>query len=126
MKSKILCVFLFLACQGEYSFAQWQQTHGAPTFGACAFAANSKSVFVADENGKGVYRSTDNGANWTKSGNGLTCDSVYALAASDKVIFAGSYYYANRIGGVCRSTDNGVNWTQTTTGLSGAYVTAFT
>jgi hypothetical protein len=54
----------------------------------------------------GVYRSTNNGLNWTQTS--LNNKLISSLAIKDNMIFAGDNAQAI----VYRSTDNGNNWTQ--------------
>lgn len=56
----------------------------------------------------GVFRSTDNGKNWTQLNSGLTDTSVIALSAVGNVLFAGT-----DSSGVFRSTNGGAGWVQT-------------
>ena len=66
-------------------------------------------IFVCTE--KGIFRSTDNGANWTT----VFPDSTYFMGISirsDGYIFAGTYE-----DGVFRSIDNGGSWTAINNGL---------
>jgi photosystem II stability/assembly factor-like uncharacterized protein len=61
----------------------------------------------------GVYLSTNNGTNWTIVNNGLTYQSVNALASSGDNIFAGVYYGGpGHVGGVFLSIDDGTSWTE--------------
>ncbi len=53
----------------------------------------------------GLYRSTDEGATWTKTSIGNTVYSVQALARSSDTIVAACYF-----AGVFISTDNGRSW----------------
>jgi uncharacterized protein (TIGR03437 family) len=100
--------------------ATWAQTSG-PGGGNClAFAVQGKSVFAGTIGG-GVFRTTDNGVNWTQVNNGLTNTNVFALAMSGTTLFAGT-----RLGGVFRSTDNGANWIQVNNGLTNLIVYALT
>ena len=41
--------------------------------------------------GSGVFRSTDNGANWSGANNGLTYPLVFSLAGDGTNLFAGTY-----------------------------------
>ena len=68
----------------------------------------------------GVFRSTDNGDNWTAVNTGLSNTiSTLAINSSDH-IFAGI-----SAPGVFRSTDNGGNWTDVSTGLTAGGVICF-
>ena len=105
--------FLLLSCfiivtafflQNEI-YAQW--THTGPEGGEVrAFCANATNIFTAPWSG-GIYRSTDDGANWTEVNNGLTDVNIRVTA-----LFAnGTYIYAGLWGsGVFLSTDNGNSW----------------
>ncbi|MGH9833143.1 MAG: Ig-like domain-containing protein, partial [Blastocatellia bacterium] len=62
--------------------------------------------------GGGIFISTNNGASWSTSSQGLPADAeIRALAVSDNPIFAA---LSN---GIYRSTDNGSNWTRLSNGL---------
>lgn len=67
----------------------------------------------------GVYRSTDNGANWTTSSQGLT-GTVYALHARDSLVFAGLDG-----GGVLLSLDSGHTWSSLNAGILATNIVAF-
>jgi len=65
----------------------------------------------------GVFRSMDNGANWSATGLTNTYVSVLAINSNGD-IFAGTF------GGVYRSTDNGDSWSLINTGLTNTIVGA--
>ncbi len=76
----------------------WQQTNGPFGGTVNALAINSNGEIFAGT-GAGVFRSSDNGDNWTQINTGLTNTDVFALAFnSDGQVFAGT-----RGGGVFRS-----------------------
>jgi hypothetical protein len=76
----------------------WQQTNGPYGGTIQSFAINSSGNIFAGTVG-GVYRSTDNGNNWTQINTGLTSNIVNSLAInSSGNIFAGTLG-----GGVYRS-----------------------
>jgi photosystem II stability/assembly factor-like uncharacterized protein len=66
------------------------------------FASSVQPVFG---NGGGIYRSSDNGANW-RSVPGINFTNIKTIAASNNYVFAGSNY-----DGIKRSTDEGNTWT---------------
>src|ERR1041385_382140 len=93
---------------------QWLQTNGPYGGIINTFNVGDTNLFVGTE-GRGVYRSTDSGTNWTAMNIGLPLQSVLAFAESRPYIFAGG-------GGVYRSTNNGVSWIRASTGLPIAVV----
>jgi len=56
----------------------------------------------------GIFRSTDNGKNWTRVGKGAAHRSIHSFAVVDGELFAGSDYGAAAL----RSSDLGNNWTK--------------
>jgi hypothetical protein len=80
-----------------------------------SITTSSEIIYAGTEN-NGVYKSIDNGANWTAINNGLLMggeQDVISMTASGSTLFAGTYGW-----GIYRSTDGGNNWTQTITGLA--------
>ncbi|MCX6165848.1 MAG: LamG domain-containing protein, partial [Ignavibacteriae bacterium] len=78
-----------------------------------AITSNSAYLFAGLDGG-GVYRSTNNGDNWSVVNNGFSNLYVKSLLISGTNVFAGM------IGGVYISTNNGTNWTLS--GVSGDVV----
>ncbi len=73
-------------------------------------------VFIGVKGGNGVYKSTDDGASWVKTGM-TTTYRVYQLAVnSNGDLFAGT---DESYGGMFRSTDDGISWQQINNGLTG-------
>jgi hypothetical protein len=85
------------------------------TFDCYPLVVKGTNLFVGAYHA-GVFRSTDNGANWTASG--LGSQFPWAFAVKDANLFAGTTG-----GGAFRSTDNGNSWTAA--GLSGLFVSSF-
>jgi photosystem II stability/assembly factor-like uncharacterized protein len=76
--------------------------------------AKSGSTLFAGTSGAGVYKSTDNGLNWSVCNNGLTTIVINALEVMGTDIFAGTY-----IGGaVYKTTNLGVNWIEANGGIT--------
>ncbi len=100
----IVSLFLLLS---NLSFSQnfWQPT-GAIEGGKVvkvAVAPNG-SIFAGGEYG-GVFRSTDNGATWEQTNNGLEDLEIRAIKSGpDGKIFVGTFH------DLYRSTDNGDHW----------------
>ncbi len=84
----------------------WRGTNAE--FGASVQAlvvTRTGAIFAATE-GKGLFRSTDEGETWTRRTTGLTDDDIFTLATdSDGRIFAGGYNQ-----GIFRSTNGGDTW----------------
>ncbi|MFN0123822.1 MAG: Ig-like domain-containing protein [Blastocatellia bacterium] len=77
------------------------------------------TAIFAGMDGGGVYRLTAGAQSWTAVNTGLPPTlNVYTLAASGRLIFAGSIY------GVFVSEDKGGTWKQINAGLLDTYVTA--
>ena len=92
--------------------------NGLPSTGIASFAFGTGNLVYAAAASYPevyIYRSTDNGDNWTQTNfSGPTSPNSLPLAAnSNGHVFVGGY-------GVYRSTDNGTTWTQT--GLTYVYV----
>ena len=76
-----------------------------------ALAVKGDRIFAGTSGGS-VFISTDNGASWIASSQGLPAAAeVRAMAASDDAIFA------SLSNGIYRSTDDGVNWMRLSAGL---------
>ena len=83
-----------------------------------ALAGRGNAVLCGTNSG--VYRTTDNGANWALSSTGLPASAiVFALYASGDTLFAG---VAGQ--GVYRSTNDGASWTPSNSGMAGVSVLA--
>ncbi len=109
-------VFLAFACSAN---AQWVQvSNGMGSSNSVHSLAYSGNNIFAGTYSNGVYISTNNGTNWTKTSNELNNRQVYSLAIN------GNNFYAGTSTGVYLSTNNGTNWTQTS--LNSQSVTALT
>jgi photosystem II stability/assembly factor-like uncharacterized protein len=94
-------MLVFLALTGTRpGIAQWEQTNGPYGGWVHSIAVNDSNVFAGVYPG-GVYRTTNNGTNWT---------SISPTQNQYYVVTKGSYLFAGG-GGVSRSSDNGASWT---------------
>ncbi|MCX6141885.1 MAG: choice-of-anchor D domain-containing protein [Ignavibacteriales bacterium] len=119
MKKRIcflpICLLSILAVP---SLAQWVQTAGPSGPLGCSIqdlAVSGTYLFAGTYGGAGVFRSTDNGTNWTLASTGLT--NIYIR----RLVVNGTNLYAATLGGVFRSTDNGTTWTAVGSGLTDVY-----
>lgn len=78
-------------------------------------AVLGSSIF-AGVNEDSLYRSTNNGVNWTPINNGVISNYVMSLTTVGTNIFAGTYG-----GGIYLSTNNGNNWAPVNNGLPNEY-----
>jgi photosystem II stability/assembly factor-like uncharacterized protein len=69
----------------------------------------------------GMYRSTNSGASWMDSNEGILATDITAFATSSNAIFAGTNWT-----GVYVSTDQGGTWSRANTGLATPHVLAMT
>ena len=69
-------------------------------------AVNSSDHLFAGTWGSGVYKSVDDGVNWTPKNSGLTTLHINALKVTDD----GNIYACTEGSGIFVSTDNGENW----------------
>jgi photosystem II stability/assembly factor-like uncharacterized protein len=79
----------------------------------------SPSTMYACGLDQGVWKTTNNGANWTQINNGLTNIQVQAMALcknSSQILYAGTAPGAND--GVYKSTDGGGSWTRIVNGIA--------
>ena len=84
-------------------------------------AVNSTGHIFAGSFTEGLFRSTDNGENWSPISNGLGSLQLGALAFADNgTIFAGTFN-----GGVFRSMDNGDSWNEMNNGLTNPHARSF-
>ena len=104
-------VILFIFISVELS-AQWTQV--LPSQNGSIFALKLKGTlnFFAGSDESGVFRTTDNGENWTTVNSGLTDLRVHSLVVNGTSLFAGT------LGGVFLSTDNATSWTAVNSGLT--------
>jgi len=76
------------------------------------------SYFYAGTDGAGMYVSTNNGTNWSKTGMGFSEDEDYLfslLVVPGPTTTGEVYVVAGTGGGVCVSSDHGKTWTKTAT-----------
>ncbi|MFH2048657.1 MAG: hypothetical protein ABIJ12_04340 [bacterium] len=92
----------------------WEQTNGPYGGDVYSLAINSLGdIFAAIFTGGAIYRSIDNGNNWTCINEGVMGARIFSLAIdSEDNIFVGT-----ENSGVWISTDNGNSWSQIISGM---------
>ena len=116
MKKILTLIILFLIV--STANAQWvQMSNGMGTNKiVLSLAASGDTIFAGTNYPYGVYRSTNDGLNWTQTS--LINQSGNVLLINGNIIYAGTNQ------GVFKSTNNGQNWTQI--GISNRSVWALT
>lgn len=103
--SIVAAAFLFPAILD----AQWVQTSG-PQGVYCTSLALEDTVLFAGTTG-GLFRSADNGGNWTLLNPGTASSTIECLAVNDTNIYVSGYpSYFGTPSQILRSTDLGVTW----------------
>lgn len=108
MKSCIV-TFVLLLSINIYSIDFWQQTNGP--YGStvmCMEYSPSGSIFCGTFTGGGIYKSTNNGAEWFKV-LGDNRNSWAWVITTDKF---GNLYAGCSGHGIIKSTDDGITWLQ--------------
>ncbi len=108
--------------------AQWIQTNG-PYYNnllisPSAITFNGSDIFTGTIQGGiqagSIFKSSDNGGNWTLTNTGITSSYINTLVCSNGVLLAGTDY------GIFRSTNNGYEWYPSNNGLTRLFVTTLT
>lgn len=87
----------------------WQSITGLPGGEIKTIMLDGSGQIFVGFSFLGIYRSSDNGQNWSACNNGLSDLRVYSIATND----AGVLYAGTRYDGLFRSEDNGDTWVTT-------------
>src|SRR5882672_4639006 len=112
----LLCSFAALAGQDRALYAPG----GGPGQGGVIrslFLVSPTSTYWAAIEGGGIYKSTDGGASWSASHQGLGNKMVRAITVAPGGTTT-MYAVTNGGGGFYKSTDSGANWSVSNTGLT--------
>ncbi len=107
-----LTTLLFFIC--NVVSAQWVQSNGPYGGSITAMAGTGNLVFASSFYG-GIFRSTNNGANWTEVSYGIPSERISDIVISGTNIFAGT-----KMDGVYMSSDSGTTWNAVNNGLQWA------
>jgi hypothetical protein len=111
---KIILLFIAAVCliNANNAQAQWQQNTGVGNINVASFAIKGTVTLAATSTG--IFKSTDNGANWTNvNATNFYCYTSNSLTASGSNFLVAGY---NDIG-VWMSANDGTTWTEVTNGL---------
>jgi photosystem II stability/assembly factor-like uncharacterized protein len=102
----------------------WEKTAGPPGTNVPVIYKTNGIIYAGTDT-LGVYRSTDNGQNWTAANGGIERTRVYDIIASGPNLLAATTASncPNSVN-IFRSTDNGDTWTPTN-GLQGFSAQSF-
>ena len=113
----LLILFMIISTGTLRAQVSWEQTNGPFGGDVRSLTINIGGDIFAGISSGGVFRSIDNGDNWTEINTDLMNTFVFSLA-----INAGGDIFAGTSGGVFRPIDNGDNWTKINTSLMNADV----
>jgi photosystem II stability/assembly factor-like uncharacterized protein len=109
MKRMILLISLFLLIAGQ-TFAQWSQIKdGHFMSGQVNMFTSSGSNILAATAG-GIFRSTDNGVNWTISNSGI--DEMFTEVKYICKLGSDVFILMSGTGNIYKSSNNGISWNQ--------------
>ena len=120
-RTKLLVLFIIifeLSFVSNTCIAQWIQTSNPNGGTVNTLVASGYNLFAGTHAG-GIFKTTNDGNNWTTNNIGLSNLNVVSLAIIGLNIFAGTYG-----GGIFLSTNNGYGWIEVNNGLSNMYVNA--
>lgn len=101
------------------SGASWSPVNtGLPNNSTIKCLAVSGSYLFAGTYSTGIYRSIDNGGNWTRMDSSSPVISLRAFLVTETGLFAAA------TSGIYRSANNGLHWTEINAGLGDIFVEA--
>ena len=115
MKSLRLCFIFILLFLPALLPAQWERCNGGTFGGISCLCQQGTTLFggFSDHNGPTIMASTDGGAHWSFSSNGVPHENITLLSSTDSTLYVGTI-------GLFASTDHGGNWHPA--GMSGIYI----
>jgi hypothetical protein len=102
-KLLVLIVLQFIILFNSILQAQWTQTSSTGSGKVNGLVVNGSYVFAGTKPG-GVYRSSNDGTNWTQVNNGLGITDINAVGAN------GTNIYSTAAINVYQTANNGTNW----------------
>jgi len=112
-----LLVFVILSAN---MYSQWEPCNNGLNGGDIITIVSDGSNIYTGTNGGGIFKSSDNGQNWSAVNSGLTNFTVNCITTSGNKIIAGTD------GGIFYSTNKGVKWDTASINLSYMQAHCFT
>ena len=109
---KILFTFLFTFNYVINGFANWTPCSQVTGMGTYSIDTIGSKIYCGVYMG-GVFKSSNNGVNWTNICNGQLPTLVFNITHNNNYLFA----FVNQIG-IYRTSNNGINWTLLNTNFS--------
>ena len=125
MKNVIFGFYLLFLGIGSLSaqHAPWEKTAGPPGL-TVTVIYKANNILYAGTDTQGIYKSTNDGLNWTAANSGIDRARISDIIASGGNLLAAGSSSCSIFNNVFKSTDNGTTWTPTS-GLGGKIVEAF-
>src|SRR5438093_5850217 len=125
MKNVIFGFYLLFLVSGSLSaqHAPWEKTAG-PLGLTVTVIYKANKILIAGTDTQGIYKSTNDGLNWTAANSGIDRARISDIIASGGNLLAAGSSSCSIFNNVFKSTDNGTTWTPTS-GLGGKIVEAF-
>ena len=117
----LLFLFVLVISNSIYSQTFWHQTASPSSGTIITISINSSGYIFAGDGATGIYRSTDIGATWSQTNNGLTNTSLQII----KTKANGDLVAGTQGGGAFRSTNSGDNWVSINNGITNLGVNFF-
>ena len=118
-----LLLGLIAAAQAEAGWNQWTSMDpGGSSISLAIDPVSPATIYTAWINQKAVFKSTDGGAHWTASDEGITAIFVTALAVDPQTpttVYAGTSGFD--VWGVFKSVDGGIHWNPSNAGFPPAH-----
>lgn len=115
---KIFRLFLMIISLYNVIHSQWIHSDTLCKGNVNDLIAVNGYIFACTRDG--IYRSSNNGIQWSKTDTGLTAKEVLSMGIIGKKIYAGTF-----TGGIFCSTNDGAQWYEASGGLSITSVTGF-
>jgi photosystem II stability/assembly factor-like uncharacterized protein len=120
---RVFCLLFLLLSSLTAQHAPWEKTAGPPGL-TVKVIYKANNIVYAGTDTQGIYKSSDDGLNWTAANSGIERASIHDIIASGGNLLAAASSTCSSFNNVFKSTDNGETWSGTG-GLVGNIVSSF-